>query len=833
MTGTLKPEIRSRKPAPGPERGPEKFRFLFSAFLISVFCLLAFAPAAQAVGCSSPVGSAGHIINSAAYNGLQYCDGTNWIAMGPKGAGGAGCSNPAGTEGHMIYNSDYNVMQYCDGTKWNGMGPSGASGSGSANPIGGPIGWWRFDEGSGTTTADFSGNGLTGTFNHSPTWTTSGEINDALSFVHATPQNYVGVPNNSILSGMSTLTVAFWVKVSAGSPGQYAFILKRNSTSSPAYNSYWIQANLTNLRYEPTVCNSSGTCSAFTSSTNGTLVTGVWQHVAMVYDGANVWTYVNGSLSGGGGALTGSVMTSDSELAIGDDPYGSGFTGGLDDVRIYNRNLSAAEISDLYTNALVGWWKMDEGSGTTTADSSGNGNTGTLTNSPTWTTSGEINDALSFNGTTQLVNVPDVASLQIPGSWTVATWVNLNSPRATSRDTMIVKSTTSMYANYNLFLDNGSVTAGLGWAIAYTSGCGVTMTKLTTTPSTGVWYHVAGVYNSVAQTLTLYVNGSNVASNSVTGCLPSQTGPGNTLTLGIEYSTAATALNGILDDSRVYNRALSAAEVSALYSGSANGATGGVCGVTGGGNGPTTGLVGWWKLDDGSSGTTPTTAADSSGTGNAGTLTNSPTWTTSGVISNALTFGTNMYVNIPDAASLDLAASWTVSAWVNPSSFPVSGDWYALLNRSGGAGKSNYELDIENNGGLVQWNVDFDSAGSSYLLYTSNIVKGSWYHLAGVWDSSSNNLYLYLDGVLVGTQNTGTYTPLAASGYPLTIGGYVASHSLIGSIDDARVYNRALSATEIAALFHAGAASAGTMFYNGDHAVMEYCNGTNWVRIGK
>src|ERR1035437_761657 len=141
MTGSLKPEIRRVK--------PENFRLLFSAFLISVFCLLAFAPAAQA-NCASPVGIAGHIINNAAYNVLQYCDGTNWIAMGPHGAGGSGI-----------------------------------------------VGWWKLDESSGPTATDSSGNGHNGTWTNGPAYTASGKINGALTFTG--PTEYVDVPDAGAL----------------------------------------------------------------------------------------------------------------------------------------------------------------------------------------------------------------------------------------------------------------------------------------------------------------------------------------------------------------------------------------------------------------------------------------------------------------------------------------------------------------------------------------------------------------------------------------------------------------------------------------------------------
>jgi hypothetical protein len=70
--------------------------------------------------CSSPAGNEGDLMyNAAAYHVLQFCDGTNWKALGPvPGAGGGGCSSPAGSEGDVIYNNVSGVMQYCDGLHW-------------------------------------------------------------------------------------------------------------------------------------------------------------------------------------------------------------------------------------------------------------------------------------------------------------------------------------------------------------------------------------------------------------------------------------------------------------------------------------------------------------------------------------------------------------------------------------------------------------------------------------------------------------------------------------------------------------------------------------------
>lgn len=116
-----------------------------------------------------------------------------WQALGPDpGAGGAGCLNPAGSKGDIRYNADYHALQYCDGTTWQQM-PTYAK----AQPNNGLVGWWTLDDGTSGTTpataADSSGNVGTGTLTSSPTWTTSGKINNALTFHGNAQGDYVAV----------------------------------------------------------------------------------------------------------------------------------------------------------------------------------------------------------------------------------------------------------------------------------------------------------------------------------------------------------------------------------------------------------------------------------------------------------------------------------------------------------------------------------------------------------------------------------------------------------------------------------------------------------------
>ncbi len=93
------------------------------------------------------------------------------LASAPQ-AYAANCASPTEPEGNLLCNKDYHVLQYCDGTNWI---PAGRAGLDS-----GLVGWWTFNDGSGGTAADASGNGNNGTVDGA-SWTT-GQLGGALSF---------------------------------------------------------------------------------------------------------------------------------------------------------------------------------------------------------------------------------------------------------------------------------------------------------------------------------------------------------------------------------------------------------------------------------------------------------------------------------------------------------------------------------------------------------------------------------------------------------------------------------------------------------------------------
>jgi methionine-rich copper-binding protein CopC len=200
----------------------------------------------------------------------------------------------------------------------------------------------------------------------------------------------------------------------------------------------------------------------------------------------------------------------------------------------------------------------------------------------------------------------------------------------------------------------------------------------------------------------------------------------------------------------------------------------------------TTGLVAAYSFDEGSG----STVADASGHGNTGTISGA-TWTT-GVFGNALSFnGTNSWVTVNSASSLNLTSGMTLEAWVKPTA--ASTNWTAVMlkERTGGLDYALYATDGANQppGGYIDSsNTDFDSKGLSLL------PVNSWSFLTATYDGS--NLDLYVNGRLVTVQSV-TGAIITSTGV-LRIGGdSIWGEYFQGLIDNIRIYNRALNVGEI------------------------------------
>jgi hypothetical protein len=188
-------------------------------------------------------------------------------------------------------------------------------------------------------------------------------------------------------------------------------------------------------------------------------------------------------------------------------------------------------------------------------DSSGGGRNGTLNNSPAFVT-GKIGQAVDLNGSNQYVSLPS-GSLSSLSNFSVAAWVKLDTTSAWRR-IFDFGTGTSVY----MFLapTNGSVVR-----FAITTGGGSAEQRIDGTAAlpTGTWKHVAVTKNG--NTGILYVDGAQVGQNTNLTLGPNSLGSTNNNWIGRSQYSADPYLDGQVDDFRIYNRALSASEVSALF----------------------------------------------------------------------------------------------------------------------------------------------------------------------------------------------------------------------------------------------------------------------------
>ena len=202
---------------------------------------------------------------------------------------------------------------------------------------------------------------------------------------------------------------------------------------------------------------------------------------------------------------------------------------------------------------LVAAFGFDEGTGTTVKDSSGNNLNGTIVGA-TWTTTGMYGNALSFNGTSSYVDLGSPSALQLTGSMTIEAWVKVAANPAD--DGQIVSKSNGSGWQLKTSPDTGPHTFGISVSVNSTTKA---QRYSTTVPALNTWYHIAGVYDDAALTLSTYVNGV-LDNGTLRGTVPASQ-LNQTANVNIGRRTGGFYFNGVIDEVRIYNRALSQAEI--------------------------------------------------------------------------------------------------------------------------------------------------------------------------------------------------------------------------------------------------------------------------------
>ena len=198
-------------------------------------------------------------------------------------------------------------------------------------------------------------------------------------------------------------------------------------------------------------------------------------------------------------------------------------------------------------SSLVAAYSFDAGSGTTLADVSGRGHNGTIAGAA-WSTAGRNGGALSFDGVNDMVTVADTAALDLTNAMTLEAWVR---PSTTNRWRTVALKEQPGALVYSLYSNNSGQRASTNLWL----GSGEVEARSAASLPTNAWTHLAATYDGAV--IRLYVNGALSGSATATGSMPASTGAfrigGNTV--WDEY------FGGLIDDLRLYNRALSAAEI--------------------------------------------------------------------------------------------------------------------------------------------------------------------------------------------------------------------------------------------------------------------------------
>jgi hypothetical protein len=679
----------------------------------------------------------------------------------------------------------------------------------------GLVGFWSFDgqDMAGNTAFDRSGQGNNGTLTSGAKQI--GRIGQALELDGN--NNHVNLGNPPVLRFTSSFSISAWAKADTF-PNTDSDIVNK---FSGGIDGYVFTVSKDNVR--PQLLFYLGTNSNSGRYSSQTIVPGSWYHFVGVYNSQQqtLDVYINGARDNEDliAPVPASIVDSGTDAAIGDD-FDFGFRtwdGLIDEVRIYNRALSPDEIRRLYNmgatfkinkpsgagleQGLVGYWTFDgQHMGTTSVhDISGQNNTGWLINGPR-KVAGKLGQALDFDGVNDYVR----SGLGAAATQTEYTWSAWIYPKQIAEGGLVGYGSS---AGGN-FIDGLTIDSS-GSVILWLDGFALTSNNVL---STNNWYHIVGTMSQTVNATTIYINGSL----DVSGASAVWDAEGCTLLIGAEdtgsgCNSSLAEFTGLIDDVRIYNRALSPQEIKRLYN------LGGTfkIGIASAEGSLSDGLVGWWTFDG--KDMYQNTAIDKSGQGNHGILTNGPKRVI-GRIGQALEFdgvNNNYVIQSPIAASLTNLGPMSVSAWIRPRSAGsgdcgmVTGTAHSLGVPVGGWRLSFYDCEFGDLNSLV---FEFDFSGATDLRITTEdnaLVLHEWQHVALSWDGSgtANNVRIFINGIEPsrGTNQNGAGSKVTDSGKDFLIGIDASdTNDFDGTIDDVRIYNRALSLDEIKRLYNMG-----------------------------
>jgi Concanavalin A-like lectin/glucanases superfamily/Bacterial Ig domain len=616
----------------------------------------------------------------------------------------------------------------------------------------------RFDDGSGTTAADASGNGHNGTLVNGPTWG-PGKYGQAVNLDGT--NDYVNLTDNAdyTLNPAQSYTWSGWVR--NNNFNQWSTVWSQTINTS---NYFYFYAHSSSDPDAGPVTNGisvhwyNGTNKLAMHSNNNVLTAGQWSYIAITYDASKTQStrftiYVNGvDVSNRNDVVSsGTIVTLDpTNIRIGSNqPYGEYLNGSVDEVRYYRRLLSVAEIqSDMNTGNTT---DVTPPTVSITAPAAG-------TVSGTINVTANASDNIGVAGVQFLLDGATLGAEDITApysvSWNTTTATNGNHNLTARARDAAGNITTSAVVTVNVNNAPPDTQAPTVTVIAPPPGTVAGTINVDATASDNVG--VVGVQ--------FLLDGANLGTEDVTA------------PYSVSWITTGTANGAHILTAKARDAA-------------GNSTTSAPISVTVNNNN----LVAAYGFNE----NTGTTANDNSGNNNTGTLTNGPTWSPSGKFGAAILFdGTNDLVNINSSTSLNLTNGMTIEAWVNPSNLT---GYKTVISKENGASNLAYALSA-NNSTSGSSNQRPDSririgSNTRTVTGTNKLALNTWTHLASTYDGTT--IRLYVNGVQVSSlATTGNITTTSDL---LRIGGSPAlgTQYFAGLIDEVRIYNRALTQAQI------------------------------------
>ncbi len=658
----------------------------------------------------------------------------------------------------------------------------------------GLVAYWPFNEDVGTVASDASGNGHIGTLTGTvslPVWS-SGKLGGAVSFGAG---NNIRVTFDPITTG-TTNTISAWIYLSEDCVN-YGSILAQDAIEGLYCYQNGGGSNKLDFWY-------SGTPTDHFSNT--ALALNRWYHIAIVNTAGSATFYLNGVADG-----TVAAVPSFNANTMGGDTSNETFYGKIDEVRLYSRALSAAQINALYKSGsirvsnsykspgtlrtnLTGYWTFDgkDMIQNVTNVQGATARNGKLVNFTSTTTApGKVGQALTFDGFDDYIDTTTVTSFMSSATGTVSVWLR---PTGGTRD---ITSTLTMY-NALPAVSTSGIFGSFGISRANRTDLGqdriwvwrYSDAAIGVPYNAGEWIHITMVHANGL--LSIYKNGDFVESVAA-GNFSSFTG---NLYIGGMWSGSASRWRGDIDEVRTYSRGLSASEIKQLYN-----LTLGTKVNKPSVNSLTTGLVGYWTFDGGDTDWSANTVVNRGSLGGTATFVSMSTTSSPvpGKVGQGLTFnGTSSYVNLGSSSSLKIGTgNYSASLWYKG----LKGSTESFL--SFGPTCCTPYFDITSS--LTNLSNGVDSVSKSYTLPQDN----GWHHLAVVLDRtpSPDTLEVYVDGVsqgsATGTLDGGSITTAGATAIGLNSWASGSSKRQ-GPTDEVRIYNRTLSAAEVLQLYRMG-----------------------------